>query len=69
MNDKVVYVIIDRESGEQQGSYARACHDEMEFSSVERARGANCHDKFKDKEKYAIAKYKVIYQLLEEDCA
>ena len=64
---EIVYRIIDRESGTACGSYSRACCDEYDFGSPERARSANCHDIFQNREKYAIAKYKVTYELLEAD--
>ena len=56
-----VYRIIDRKSGSRCGSYSRACCDEYDFSSVESARSANCHDIFQDKGKYKISKYRVTY--------
>lgn len=65
---EVVYRIIRNSTGESQGSYSRACCNEYDFESVNEARNANCHDMFKDKEKYSIAKYKVTYELLEESC-
>ena len=65
---EIVYRIIDRESGYTRGSYSRACCDEYDFASVSDARTANCHGMFKDKKKFAIARYRVTYELLEEDC-
>jgi len=65
---ETVFRIIDRSSGKPVGSYSRACCDEYDFISVENARTANCHGMFKDKEKYKIAKYKVTYTLIEDDC-
>ena len=64
---ETVYRIIDRKSGEAQGSYSRAYCDEFDFSSAENARTANCHGMFEDRDKYAIAKYRVTYELIEED--
>jgi len=64
---ETVFRIIDRESGEATGSYSRAYCDEYDFHSAEEARNANCHGVFKDEEKYKIAKYKVTYELIEED--
>ena len=64
---EIVYRIIERSTGEAQGSYSRACCDEYDFSSAENARSANCHGMFEDKSKYAIAKYRVTYELLDED--
>lgn len=65
---ETVFRIIDRNSGEAVGSYSRAYCDEYNFSSVSEARNANCHGMFEDKEKYKIAKYKVTYTLIEDDC-
>lgn len=63
-----IFRIIDRSTGEAKGSYSRACCDEYDFSSVSEARHANCHGIFMDKEKYAIAEYRVIYELVKTDC-
>jgi hypothetical protein len=65
---EIVYRIIDKQSGEACGSYSRSCCDEFDFNSVSDARNANCHDKFKDKKQYKIAKYRVTYELIEDDC-
>ena len=65
---ETVFRIIDRNSGEAVGSYSRAYCDEYDFSSVSEARNANCNGMFEDKEKYKIAKYKVTYTLIEDDC-
>jgi hypothetical protein len=65
---EIVYRIIDRSNGGFGRAYSRAYCDEYDFGSVSEARGANCHDIFQDKEKYAIAKYRVIYELLDPDC-
>ncbi len=65
---QIVYQIIDRKSGYTQGSYSRACCDEFDFESVSHARHANVHGIYEDKHKYKIAKYKVIYELIEDDC-
>jgi mRNA-degrading endonuclease RelE of RelBE toxin-antitoxin system len=62
-----VYRILDRKTEEVQGSYSRAYHDEYDFNSAESARRANVHGMFEDKEKYKINKYRVIYELIEED--
>ena len=65
---ETVFRIIDKSNGEPVGSYSRAYCDEYDFNSVEQARGANCHGIFEDKNKYKIAKYKVTYTLVEEEC-
>lgn len=63
----IVYRIIDRKTGKAVGSYSRACCDEYDFESIEWARSANVHGMFEDKGKYAIAKYRVVYELLDGD--
>lgn len=63
-----VFRIIDQDTGEAVGSYSRAYCNEYDFESAERARHANCHDIFKDKEKYAIAEYRVTYELVKPNC-
>ncbi len=63
-----VYRIIDRETGEFQGSYSRAYSNEYDFESIKEARTTNVHGIYEDKEKYKIAKYRVVYQLIEVDC-
>lgn len=62
-----VYRIIERETGGLVGSYSRDYCDEYDFNSAEEARLANCHGMFKDKKKYAIAKYRVTYELIDPD--
>jgi hypothetical protein len=64
---ETVFRIINRESGDVQGSYSRAYCDEYDFNSASEARHANCHGMFEDKDKYKIAKYKVTYELIEDD--
>lgn len=64
---EIVYRIIDRATGEAMGSYSRAYCDEYDFNSAEEARNANCHDIFQDRVKYKIAKYRVIYTLIDDD--
>ena len=64
---EIVYRIIERETGQVKGSYSRSYCDEFDFSSVSEARNANCHGMFLDRNKYAIAKYKVTYDLIAED--
>ena len=65
---EIVYRIIDRNTGEAQGSYSRVYCDEYDFKSVSEARTANCHGIFEDEKKYKIAKYKVTYTLITDDC-
>lgn len=64
---EIVFRIINRETGEAQGSYSRAYCDEFDFESVSKARQANVHGVFENNEKYKIAKYKVTYELIEDD--
>ena len=65
---EIVHRIIDRKRGEAVGSYSRAYCDEYDFESVYSARLANCNGMFTDEKKYKIAKYKVTYELIEDDC-
>jgi len=64
---EIIFRIIDRD-GNAVGSYSRAYCDEYDFRSPEEARSASCHNMFKDKSKYRIAKYRVTYELIDEDC-
>lgn len=65
---EIVFRIIDREHGHVCGSYSRAYCNEYDFTSAEEARTANCHGTFEDRAKYKIAKYRVTYELIEDDC-
>lgn len=65
---EIIYRIIDRKSGKSIGSYSRSYCDEYDFNSVYEARLANCHGAFTDEKKYKIAKYRVIYELIKDDC-
>lgn len=62
-----MFRIIDKNNGEAVSSYSRAYCDEYDFRSVEEARNSNCHGIFQDKSKYKVAKYRVIYELIEDD--
>lgn len=64
---EIVHRIIDRASGVAVGSYSRAYCDEYDFRSVEEARSANVHGLFQDKAAYAIARYRVVYELIDAD--
>ena len=68
MEPKTVFRIIDRKTEEHQGVYSRAYHDEYDFNSAEEARNSNCHGIYQDKGKYKISKYRVVYELIEDDC-
>lgn len=65
---ETVFRVIDRQTEEAVGSYSRAYCDEYDFRSVAEARTANFHGKFEDKTKYKIAKYRVTYELIEDEC-
>ncbi len=62
-----MFRIIDKESGHAVGSYSRAYRNEYDFDSAEQARTANCHGEYKNKKKYKIAKYRVTYELIDDD--
>lgn len=64
---EIIYRIIERKSGEAIGFYSRAFCDEYDFNSIEEARTANCHGIFEDRQKYQIAKYRVLYVLIDDD--
>ena len=68
MSDKIVYRIIDRRDNKPQYVYSRAYHDEVDFDAASSARNANVHGIYKDKDRYKISKYRVIYELIEDDC-
>ncbi|MEQ6355155.1 hypothetical protein ABNX05_11050 [Lysinibacillus sp. M3] len=63
-----VYRILDKESNEPQGVYWRGNYNKYDFESVESARSSNVHGIYKDKGKYKIAKYKITYELIDDDC-
>lgn len=67
-NQHEVYRIISKDTNKPEGVYSRAYHDEYDFESIKSARSANCHGIYKDKNKYKIAKYKVTYELIDDDC-
>ena len=60
---EIVFRIINQK-GEAVGSPS----NEYDFESVEQARTANVHGIYKDTKKYKIAKYKVTYELIKDDC-
>ena len=65
---EIVFRIIDIETGNACGSYSRAYCDEYDFESAQQARRSNCHGMFEDRSKYKIAKYRVVYELIEDNC-
>ena len=66
---KIVYQIVDRQTGQRQGVYSRACHDEFEWDSPESALHANCHGIHKDSDRYAIQKVIVTREVVDPDVA
>ena len=66
--DKTVFRLIDNHTGDFVGAYERSYNTVFDFDSLEAARTSNCHGIFEDKKAYSVNKYRVIYQLLEEDC-
>lgn len=62
-----VYRIINGQTGETQGVYSRSCCDEYDFRSPKAARKSNCHGIYKNESVFKIAKYRVIYELIEDD--
>jgi len=62
-----VFRIINRGTDEAVDSYSRAYCDAFDFESPSQARKAK-HRMFQDKDKYAIAEYRVIYELVNPDC-
>lgn len=66
---ETIYRIIDRATGDAVGSYSRAYCNEYDFYSSFEARTANRHGMFEDTVKYKIAKYRVSYELIEDDVA
>lgn len=64
---EIIYRIIDRENGYICGAYSRACCNEVDFSSASEARSSNVHGIYNNQKKYKIAKYKVTYELIEDD--
>lgn len=67
LTGEIVYRIINRATGTAQGVYSRAYRDEYDFASPEEARSANVHGVYADKAQYAIAKYRVVYELIDPD--
>jgi len=65
---EIVFRIIDNDTGEAVGSYSRACCDEYDFRSVGQARNANAHGMFRDRSRYSVAKYRVVYILVDDNC-
>ena len=64
--EKEVYRIWNKESQKHEGVRGPGCHEKYDFDCAYNARHANCHDIYKDEEKYEIQKYKLTYTLIEE---
>ena len=64
---RVVFTLHDNATGEQVGSYDRSCGDRYEWSSEADARRDNCHDIFEDREKYKVKRWRVTYELLDDE--
>ena len=65
--NKEVFTIVDRKVGHRQGAYSRACRTEYEFDTLHSAKNSNVHGKYKNRAKYKIQKWKVTYELIEDD--
>lgn len=65
--EQIVFQVLDRKTGEKQGAYSRSYWTEYDFKSPESARSSNCHGIYQNKEKFKIAKYRVTYELIEDD--
>lgn len=65
--ESFVFKIIDNKTGELAGAYSRAYSTEYEFRSPSEARSSNVNGIFKDKRRYHIQKWKVTYELVDDD--
>jgi hypothetical protein len=63
-----IYRIVDNRTNEIVPCYFQFGGDIYDFNSVKEARESNCHGVFKDKDKYRIAKFKVIEELECDNC-
>lgn len=67
--EKEIYKIVDKETNKTISVYFQpTSRDVEEFNSIEDARTSNCWGTYRNKEKYRIEKYKVIYELIDPDC-
>ena len=66
--ESVIYKIINNETGELEGAYNRSYYTQYEFSSPGEARSSNVHNIFRNKREYRIQKWKVTYELVDDDC-
>jgi len=66
--NKEIYKIVDRNDNSTQRVYSRSYRYESEFDSIHSATHAHHSGKHQNKAKYKIQKYKVTYELIEDDC-
>jgi len=66
--NKTIYKIANRKTGAIESVYSRANHNETEFGSIDYALSAHFSGMHKNKAKYKIQKYKVTYELIDDDC-
>jgi hypothetical protein len=64
---EIVFRVINNETGDHAGAYSRAYCDEFDFNSAEEARNAMFSGEFKNRDKYRIAKYRVTYELIDDN--
>ena len=64
---KEIFKIINRVNGTLEGAYSRAYHTEYEFDSVNEARASNVNDVYQNRARYKIQKWKVTYELIDDD--
>lgn len=62
-----IFTLHERATDKRRGAYSRAYHTEYEWNSESSARWSNCHDIFKDTEKFKVKKWQVTYTLVDED--
>lgn len=68
MTESFIYKIINNKTGELEGAYNRSYYTQYEFSSPSEARSSNVHDIYRNKREYRIQKWKVTYELVDDDC-
>jgi hypothetical protein len=61
-DEKIVYKIVDNETGLFATAYSRSYHDVEEWNSKDSAVNSNVHGVFKDEAKYSVKKYRVTYE-------
>jgi hypothetical protein len=67
MAEKTIYTLINNASGIREGAYSRAYYTQYEFGSARAARASNVNEIFKDKRRYRVQKWKVTYELINDD--